>query len=153
MLACDFPFNDDTVQGLAYKIKNSQPDMSKLKTSSVSDDCIDLIYKLLAKDKDKRISIEEALDHVWFKKEHICINQVSLTESEKESALYSFKSYNKVNKLFKAFKIFNTKIANMENVKQFRDLFLKFDEDNNGYLDKDEFFKLMKYLSSDGMSD
>jgi len=69
LLACDFPFNDNSVKGLALKIQNNEPDWDRLK-NKCSVDCINFIKRLLEKDKTKRISTDVALEDPWFKRNH-----------------------------------------------------------------------------------
>jgi len=99
MLACDFPFNDDSVQGLSYKIQFSEPEWKVLKNKNVSEECLDLLRKLLTKDRTLRVSLDDALTHPWFKKEMNKISNAVLTDTDKEKALYSLNSYNKMTKL------------------------------------------------------
>lgn len=92
LLACDFPFNDDSVQGLSKKILECKPNWRTLQRKGVSDECIDLLSKMLAKEKRDRISLEEALAHPWFKKEENIKNNAVLSDNDKETALYSLTS-------------------------------------------------------------
>jgi len=128
MLACDFPWNDDSMKGLAYKIQYKEPAWKVLKDREVSAECLDLLKKLLTKDKGMRISLDDALEHIWFKTEHKKQGNISLSQTQKEVALYSLNSYGKVSKLFKAIKLLKIKLGSgIENVRDFRDLFLRFD--------------------------
>ena len=54
MLVCDFPFNDNTFQGLSKKIQNVEPDYKRLTDKKVSPECVRLISNMLMKDKIKR---------------------------------------------------------------------------------------------------
>jgi len=70
-----------------------------IKKRNVSADCVDLIKKMLKKDKNERISTEEALTHPWFNKQINMKNNVALSDNDKDMALYSLKSYNKMSRL------------------------------------------------------
>lgn len=85
MLACDFPWNDDSIKGLSLKIQNTEPNWKVLKNKFVSEECIDILRKMLTKDKKMRVSLDIALDHVWFKS----VNEKckAMTQSEKNDAM------------------------------------------------------------------
>lgn len=52
--------------------------------NSISDNCKDLLTKLLAKDPSKRISLDQALKHKWFN--GIDLNQKTGLVNNKEKA-------------------------------------------------------------------
>jgi len=54
MLVGNFPFHDDTLKGLSFKILNKEPPWQKIVDEGGSDECIDLLKHLLEKDKEKR---------------------------------------------------------------------------------------------------
>jgi len=66
MLLCDFPFNGKDVNEISKSVRFNLPDFTHEEFKHVSKECIDLITKLLEKDKDNRISSSEALAHPWF---------------------------------------------------------------------------------------
>lgn len=66
MILCDFPFNGNDVKSISHEVKNSKPNFNFPEFKEVSPQCIDLIKKMLEKDKAKRLSVTEALKHEWF---------------------------------------------------------------------------------------
>ena len=69
MVSGSLPFNSEEDNDIARKIVYDQADFSKNSCwKSLSYECIDFIKKLLEKDSKKRMVIEEALKHPWFKK-------------------------------------------------------------------------------------
>mmetsp|Transcript_5387 Transcript_5387/g.11296 ORF Transcript_5387/g.11296 Transcript_5387/m.11296 type:complete len:80 (-) Transcript_5387:950-1189(-) len=77
----------------------TEPEFKLIKKRKISAECIDLIKRMLKKDKNERISIEDALNHLWFKTQINIKNNLSLTDDDKDQALYSLKSYNKMSRL------------------------------------------------------
>jgi serine/threonine protein kinase len=67
LLTGDLPFNGDSEQDIAFKIAYMEPDFV-IKFKNKSKECINFTKKLLEKDAKKRMNIEEALEHKWFKK-------------------------------------------------------------------------------------
>lgn len=56
-----------------YKISNVQYHFNHKEFRTVSDECKDLIKKLLVGDPKKRLSAGEALNHPWFKLETVSV--------------------------------------------------------------------------------
>lgn len=59
------PFDSDDQQELLKKIVREDPDYKHPRWSKVSPEALDLVKKLLTKDKEARITIEKALEHPW----------------------------------------------------------------------------------------
>jgi serine/threonine protein kinase len=69
LLLCGvLPFDDDKDSEIAKMIINSEPNYSFGKWKTVSTDSVDFTQKLLNKDKDKRMGLEDALKHPWINK-------------------------------------------------------------------------------------
>lgn len=155
MLVCDFPFNDNTFQGLSKKIQNVEPDQSRLTLKKVSPECVKLISNMLMKDKTKRQSIQECLNDPWFQMNTSDQqnNEVDLNTGVKEEALVCLQSYQKLNKLFKAIRLLNVKLGKQcSNLKELRNLFLSYDKGNKSQLNKEEFLMVCDQISSGTMS-
>lgn len=155
MLVCDFPFNDNTFQGLSKKIQNVEPDQSRLTSKKVSPECVKLISNMLMKDKTKRQSIQECLNDPWFQMNTSDQqnNEVDLNTGVKEEALVCLQSYQKLNKLFKAIRLLNVKLGKQcSNLKELRNLFLSYDKGNKSQLNKEEFLMVCDQISSGTMS-
>ena len=69
MVSGRLPFNSDDENKIARKIAFDEPDYEKNSCwKTLSYECIDFIKKLLNKDPKKRMVIEDAIKHPWFKK-------------------------------------------------------------------------------------
>ena len=69
MVSGRLPFNSEDENKIARQIAFDQPDFSKNSVwKTLSNECIDFIKKLLEKDAKKRMLIEDAIKHPWFKK-------------------------------------------------------------------------------------
>jgi len=93
MLACDFPFNDNSFQGLSKKIQETEPDYNRLRLKKVSFEAIELIKNMLQKDKVKRFTIQECLEDKWFTLGHDNLSSTNVMQSVvKEDALVCLQS-------------------------------------------------------------
>ena len=70
MLFEELPFYDSDVVRLYRKILDGKYKIPKDKINLVGKDAVDLIKKILEKEPDKRIKINEIMEHKWFKKEN-----------------------------------------------------------------------------------
>ena len=61
------PFENQNILKLKALIEISNVDYEKYPLNKVNKECIDLLQKLLKKDKG-RINAKDALNHIWFKK-------------------------------------------------------------------------------------
>jgi len=69
MVSGRLPFNHEDENKIARQIAFDHPDFIKNSAwKTISNECIDFIKKLLEKDAKKRMPIEDALKHPWFKK-------------------------------------------------------------------------------------
>ena len=69
MVSGRLPFNSEDENKIARKIAYDEPDYEKNSCwKTLSCECIDFIKKLLNKDPKKRMIIEDAIKHPWFKK-------------------------------------------------------------------------------------
>ena len=69
MVSGRLPFNSEDENKIARKIAFDEPDYEKNPCwKTLSYECIDFIKKLLNKDPKKRMIIEDAIKHPWFKK-------------------------------------------------------------------------------------
>ena len=79
MLSGKYPFHADDFKQNCHEIINSQP----LTLDGASADAKDLVTKMLEKDPQKRISIDEILKHPWLASQSIVSDaSLSLASSE-----------------------------------------------------------------------
>ena len=69
LLTGDLPFSGESEQDIAFKIVYVQPNFD-IKFKKKSKESIDFTKRLLEKEFKKRMTIEEALEHNWFKKQN-----------------------------------------------------------------------------------
>jgi len=110
MILCDFPFNGNDVKSISHEVKNSKPNFNYPEFKDVSAECIDLIKKLIDKDKNSRLSVSEALKHPWFDGVSKAINEYKDEKELKEKGVANFSDYTKRSKFYKAIKILVSKI-------------------------------------------
>ena len=134
LLMGDFPFKGEEKE-IYSNIKNNNIDLS---SSNFSDECKDLILKLLEKDKNKRIKVNDCINHPFFTGEKIIKN-----EELDEELLEILKSLLKVKK--PASKFHEVIIAYLclnfiddEEKTKLTDLFKYIDKDNNNVLSEED---------------
>jgi calcium-dependent protein kinase len=67
LLSAKFPFDGKTEEEIFYNIENQELNLNIPELENISDDCKDLISKLLERDANKRIKAKKALEHSFFK--------------------------------------------------------------------------------------
>ena len=67
LLSAKFPFDGKTEEEIFYNIENQELNLNIPEFENISDDCKDLISKLLERDATKRIKAKKALEHSFFK--------------------------------------------------------------------------------------
>ena len=86
-----FPFYHDDRRLLKISIINNQPVYRAKVLNNVSDEAINFMQNLLIKDPNKRMNIEQALEHKWFKKlNKNNIVQLKSLDKDKKSMIESF---------------------------------------------------------------
>ena len=133
----ELPFKENEKESLFSNIINSEIDFTSEKFNLFSDNCKDLISKLLEKDKNKRINIQECLEHPFFTGE-------KLKEEKEEHKIEEYdiellnnlltvkKPKSKFHELINAYLCFNFLDKNEE--KKLSDLFKYIDQDHNNVI-------------------
>ena len=67
LLSGKFPFDGKTEEEIFYNIESQELNLNIPEFENISDDCKDLISKLLERDVTKRIKAKKALEHSFFK--------------------------------------------------------------------------------------
>lgn len=65
MMSGKMPFRGTSIQDLYKQIKNDEPDFSIREFSNLDKSFKDFIKGLLRKDKGRRLTLKQALDHKW----------------------------------------------------------------------------------------
>ena len=138
------PFDGDDDNEILENVKIGDYDMKNYPFPILSDECKDLIIKLLEYDPNKRLSASEALNHPWFKtaefkkKEEINIVDHSLAK-EMIQNLQKYNSDNMLRCAVIAYLVHNN--TNIEQCVEAGKLFNKIDLNNNGRIEKEELIK------------
>ena len=139
LLCGEPPFQGETEEEIFANVKKGVIDFSKKKFQNVSNNCIDLIKKLLTPNKKYRIKASEALKHPFFTEN---FNPMSaLTQSKDLNILKRFISLkklpSKLHEVVIAYCCFN--FISKEEEKQLRGLFRFMDHDNKNKLTIQDF--------------
>lgn len=130
------PFDGVSQQQVFDKILFEKYDEATLNSKKCSSEVKDLIDKLLIKDESMRWSIDEALEHPWFK------------QYEDKFAVYildndiidSLKKFASTNLFQKEIMFYLAKISKDEEVQKLKQSFSELDKDNTGTLEFEEIF-------------
>lgn len=131
------PFLGNNVEELYENIKSCKYKFDSKIWSSVSEEAIDLIKKMIQPDPNKRISAQDALNHKWIKNKKnkkMTINRETIPDLKNN--LKRFLSKNLLQLAFDAFIVHHS--SNVRKEKELRDFFKKIDTSNDGRLSFDE---------------
>ena len=136
------PFNGSSDGELFNNIKTKPVSFSKPEWRRISDNAKDLIRNLLEKNPNKRFNARKALDHPWIilntKKD---VTNISKAEIQRVvENLKNFKANHKLQQAALAYIVHNL-LDNDKEVVTLKEIFKKFDLDNDGRLTKLELFK------------
>ena len=144
------PFDGIDDNEILESIRIGKFDLKSHPFPTFSNECIDLITKLLCYNPKKRINASEALEHPWFKrKEFIHKNKVNvIPKSLAIQMINNMKNYNKNDNILYcaviAYLVHHN--TNDEQCIEAGKLFNKIDLDCNGKIEKDELKKgMMEY--------
>ena len=139
LLCGEPPFQGETEEEIFANVKKGYIDFSKKKFKIVSQNCIDLIKKLLTQNKKNRIKASEALKHPFFTEN---FNPMSAMTQNKDlnilKRLISLKKLpSKLHEVVVAYCCFN--YITKEEEKELRELFRLLDHDNKNKLTMQDF--------------
>ena len=153
LLVGKFPFTGKSREEIFENIKDNNYDKNILyDNKNISKEARELIFKLLINDPNERIDSSSVLNDVWFKKLKIKEKLTELKSKTIKSLLNNIKNY-KPNKILQQVSI-NYIVHNNPNlidVVNANILFLKIDVNNDGVIEKDEFFMQVKKLFNDNI--
>lgn len=144
MLTGKYPFGtqNDHPKDIFNMILYEPFDPKNLKASECSDEAIDLVTKLLIKEKRKRISTHDALSHKWISRFTKIRNSLKINED----TLKSLRDFSDKTALQKEILFFIAKITHEDQIKQLRELFNRFDSNNTGTLTVEEIKTVFKQI-------
>ena len=164
MLCGEPPFQGENEEEIFASIKNGKYSFNKDQFSNVSENCKDLIRRLLNPNKSKRIKASEALKHKFFKDnydsnitnkidKHLLkkILEVKKLPSKFHELIEAYLCFNFIKKdeekqLTQAFRAFDHKGKNRLSYNDFRKTF----EENGVDISKEKIFKIIDIIDSDG---
>ena len=164
MLCGEPPFQGENEEEIFASIKNGKYSFNKYQFSNVSENCKDLIRRLLNPNKSKRIKASEALKHKFFKDNYDSnitnkidknllkkILEVKKLPSKFHELIEAYLCFNFIKKdeekqLTQAFRAFDHKGKNRLSYNDFRKTF----EENGVDISKEKIFKIIDIIDSDG---
>lgn len=146
------PFNGSTDKQIFDKVMEGYFSLSGPEFKNVSQEAKKLIRQLLTYDYEERISIEEALNNIWFR---------TVIESKEKtfdkSVLFNIKKFNIQNKIQKAIYYFMVShMSNKDDERRLNNAFKSLDVNNDGVLTRQElhdgFRKSQHHLNDSSLS-
>ena len=141
LLSGYFPFYGQTEDGITNKIIESKFEFDIKEFNNISEEAKDLIKKCLKKDKNKRITVQQALEHPFFDE---IKNVTTFTEEEKE-ILKKLKKLGKHSKFYQlVLTYFSYNFSDNKLLKELNQLFNKLDKKTDYKITKNELYKAFK---------
>ena len=148
-LVCGYlPFQGNNTADVFRKIKEADYHFNHVEFATVTEECKDLIRKLLVLNQKKRLSGQEALQHPWFK----IFGSKSTTEESKRAAadvkisndvLQRLRSFKGVTTFKKAAMNLLVKTASEQEVQELRAAFQAIDTDGTGMIKAQELHDIL----------
>lgn len=135
MLTGYFPFNGKTNNDVFEQIKQKTYNYKHLNESKCSQLAKDLVGKLLNKIESKRLSVDEALNHPWFK---FFLNLAKTSEKIDSGIINSLKSFSRKNLFQKEALFYIAKLSKDDEISKLKKAFMELDKNNTGTLDYNE---------------
>ena len=144
LLSGHFPFFGKTEEEIKKKILSGKFTFNKKYFNHVSEKAKDLIKKCLIYDKNKRISAEDAVKHVFFA-DDINPNNIFEDEIDSKHVLLSLKNYSQQSKIYQTVLTFlSHNFADKVELNKLKKIFYKIDLNLDGKLSKDELYEAYK---------
>ena len=140
------PFVGDSEEEIFKNIKSKKPDLNIRELKKVSQNCKDLISKLLIKNPKKRITAEQALKHPFFKDESQINVEDLLSSNSNLGILKTLKSIDLKKSKFQDAVIayISLNFVDKDEESKIKEIFRSLSKDNANYLiDKKTFTKTM----------
>ena len=137
------PFRGKSKQEVFDKIKLGEYDTKSLQRSKCSKELKDLIKKMLVIEHTKRITVESALEHIWFKQFEID-KKINLVVDQE--IIESLKQFQYQNVFQKEIRFYLAKLCNDKEILKLKHAFNAIDKDNSGEIEYEEIPKVFKEL-------
>lgn len=151
MLLCGYPpFDGDSNKDIFRAILKAKLEFDEDEWGSISDEAKDLISKLLDKDPKKRIRIDKALKHKWFKKWEKDNDEINEFQSVYMDRLKNYRAGNRLQHEVLSFLMRNLDTSERIKVK---DVFRKITSKSSGDLTFGDLEEAFKETGVEGATD
>ena len=138
------PFRGKSKEEVFEKIKKGNYDKNTLNRAKCSKEVKDLIKKMLVTEYSKRITVECALDHIWFKQFE---NNKNINLVVDEEIIESLKQFQYQNIFQKEIRYYLAKLCSDKEIIKLKHAFLAIDKDNSGEIEYEEIPKIFNELN------
>lgn len=141
LLTGKLPFIGADNAELFGKIKNCEYSKKVVDDALISQQGKDLIFALLVTDEKKRMSVDEVIYSAWIKKFEVSeeVNNVMILKFfENNNIVDNFRKFEKYSNFKKEILFSIAKLSQDDEVRQLKKIFMEFDKDNSGSIDKEE---------------
>ena len=138
------PFRGKSKEEVFDKIKRGSYDKNTLSRAKCSKEVKDLIKKMLVTEHSKRITVECALDHIWFKQFEKNKNINLVVDQE---IIESLKQFQYQNIFQKEIRFYLAKLCSDKEIIKLKQAFLAIDKDNSGEIEYEEIPKIFNELN------
>ena len=138
------PFRGKSKEEVFEKIKKGNYDKNTLNRAKCSKEVKDLIKKMLVTEYSKRITVECALDHIWFKQFE---NNKNINLVVDEEIIESLKQFQYQNIFQKEIRYYLAKLCSDKEIIKLKHAFLAIDKDNSGEIEYEEIPKIFSELN------
>ena len=138
------PFRGKSKEEVFDKIKKGAYDKGTLNRAKCSKEVKDLIKKMLVTEHSKRITVECALDHIWFKQFEKNKNINLVVDQE---IIDSLKQFQYQNIFQKEIRFYLAKLCSDKEIIKLKHAFLAIDKDNSGEIEYEEIPKIFSELN------
>ena len=138
------PFRGKSKEEVFEKIKKGAYDKNTLTRAKCSKEVKDLIKKMLVIEHTKRITVECALDHIWFKQFEKNKNINLVVDQE---IIDSLKQFQYQNIFQKEIRFYLAKLCSDKEILKLKHAFLAIDKDNSGEIEYEEIPKIFNELN------
>ena len=126
------PFRGKSKEEVFEKIKRGSYDKNTLNRAKCSKEVKDLIKKMLVTEHSKRITVESALDHIWFKQFE---NNKNINLVVDQEIIESLKQFQYQNIFQKEIRFYLAKLCSDKEIIKLKQAFLAIDKDNSGEIE------------------
>ena len=138
------PFRGKSKEEVFEKIKRGAYDKNTLNRAKCSKEVKDLIKKMLVTEHSKRITVESALDHLWFKQFE---NNKNINLVVDQEIIESLKQFQYQNIFQKEIRFYLAKLCSDKEIIKLKHAFLAIDKDNSGEIEYEEIPKIFNELN------